>query len=303
MRQHYTLRDIAALFGLSRSAVMRLVAAGFVSPSRGPRREWRFGFQDLVLLRTAHTLRQAQVPARRIVAALQRLRAQLPAELPLTGLRIDALGGQVVVREAGRPWTVDSGQAVFDFDLPPARPAPVQSLRARAMAADAAAPAAAVATKPPAVTVATKPPPAPGLALSEADAAHWLAFGAALEASDAAAAEAAYRHAIAAAPRSADAYLNLGVLLGAQGRHLDAVAVYQQALQHEVQTAALLFNLGVALEDVNEADAALRAYTRCLALDAAFADAHFNAARLHERAGHARQAIRHYSAYRRLSRQ
>ena len=36
---------------------------GFVTPSRGKRREYRFSFQDVVLLRTAHSLQAAQIAA------------------------------------------------------------------------------------------------------------------------------------------------------------------------------------------------------------------------------------------------
>ncbi len=53
------------MLGLSRSAVARLIAHGFVSPSRGPRNEYRFSFRDVVLLRTAHKLQLADIPTRR----------------------------------------------------------------------------------------------------------------------------------------------------------------------------------------------------------------------------------------------
>ena len=78
----HTLRGIQEMLGLSRSAVARLIAHGFVSPSRGPRNEYRFSFRDVVLLRTAHKLQLADIPTRKIVRALQRLKGTLPAELP-----------------------------------------------------------------------------------------------------------------------------------------------------------------------------------------------------------------------------
>lgn len=68
----WTLRSIRQTLGLSRGVVAGLVAAGFVSPTRGPRNEYRFSFQDVVLLRTAHALRAANIPPRRIVRSLQR---------------------------------------------------------------------------------------------------------------------------------------------------------------------------------------------------------------------------------------
>ena len=85
-------RRVQAMLGLSRSVVAGLIAAGFVAPTRGARNEWRFTFRDLMLLRTAHGLQAANIPPRRILRALARLKATLPAELPLTGLRISAIG-------------------------------------------------------------------------------------------------------------------------------------------------------------------------------------------------------------------
>jgi hypothetical protein len=67
-----------------------LVEAGFVTPARGPRNELRFSFQDVVLLRTAYQLQTVNIPSRKILRSLARLRASLPQELPLTGIRITA---------------------------------------------------------------------------------------------------------------------------------------------------------------------------------------------------------------------
>ena len=109
-----------------------------------------------------------------------------------------------------------------------------------------------------------------------------------------------YRRAIETEPTLADAWLNLGVLLGDAGRIPEAIALYRQALLRLPGQALLHFNLAVMLEDAGQLPDALKAYDACLAIDPKAADAHFNAARLHEQLGHARDAIRHYSAYRRL---
>ncbi|MGH7806347.1 MAG: MerR family transcriptional regulator, partial [Candidatus Binatia bacterium] len=52
----YTARDVAKLLALSIGQVRSFVRAGFLVPERGPRGEFRFTFQDLVLLRTAKEL-------------------------------------------------------------------------------------------------------------------------------------------------------------------------------------------------------------------------------------------------------
>lgn len=276
--QTYTLRDATALLGLSRSVILRLVASGYVSPARGPRREYRFSFPDMVLLRTAQGLQAAQIPPRHIVRSLRRLRERLPAQMPLAGLRIAAIGREVVVRDGGTPWQADSGQLLFDFEVAPAT-GTVQVLRPRAQQSSQRQ---------------ADPPPA------SISAAEWFTRAVALEDKDPAAAEAAYRQAIAAAPDAPEAYLNLGVLLGDAGRHTEAEAVYLAGLERRADQPLLHFNLGVVLEDQRRFDDAIPAYESALALDPGMADAHYNLARLHDQLGHARQAIRHFSAYRRL---
>ena len=266
----YSLRDIQQALGLSRAVIKSLVDSGFVTPSRGARRELRFSFQDVVLLRTAHGLQAAQIPPRKIVRSLKRLAATLPSELPLTGLSIRAVGNEIAVKEGNRQWHAESGQLLFDFEVKPAR-GTVAVLGA-----------------------------APRDASDSAGA--WFDRGVALEGADAAASAAAYRRAIELAPDCVDAVLNLGVLLGNAGKGREAVALYKEALRRCPDAPLLHFNLAVALEDLQRNGEALASYEDCMRLDPKFADAHYNAARLHELLGHANKAIRHYSEYRRLQR-
>jgi tetratricopeptide (TPR) repeat protein len=115
----YTLRGIQQMLNLSRRVLAGLIGAGFVTPARGPRNEYRFTFQDVVLLRTAHALRSASIPPRRILRSLEQLRASLPEQLPLSGLRITAVGGEIAVRDGAVHWTPGSGQLLLDFDVSP----------------------------------------------------------------------------------------------------------------------------------------------------------------------------------------
>jgi len=283
--QTYSMRELQSMLGISRGVISALVAAGFVVPSRGPRREYRFSFQDLVLLRTAYGLRAAQIPPRKILASLRRLRSMLPREMPLTGLRISAVGNEVAVNDGPARRQVESGQLLFDFEMP----GPEAHVR--------------VLVPPPSSGAASSQATRSTLAdIEEPDAAAWFARGMQLEGDDAAGAEAAYRRALALDPACLDASLNLGVLLGDAGRGVEAVAVYRAALPHAQGEALLHYNLAVALDDLGRDAEALEHYTACLGLDPTLADAHYNAARLHERLGHAAQAIRHYNAYRRLQR-
>ena len=68
--QSYSVRDIERVLRLPRSTIRSLIDVGFVTPTRGPRREYRFSFQDLIVLRAARALIQAKVSRRRIRRSL-----------------------------------------------------------------------------------------------------------------------------------------------------------------------------------------------------------------------------------------
>ncbi|MFO1214669.1 MAG: tetratricopeptide repeat protein [Burkholderiaceae bacterium] len=122
----------------------------------------------------------------------------------------------------------------------------------------------------------------------------------ALEASDPAAAEAAYRQALELQPDHEAAYLNLGALLSEAGRYTELAALSDAAVQHCPASALAHFNRGVALDHLERLDEAARSYERSLALDPSLADAHYNLGRLREQLGDKRGALRHFNAYRRL---
>jgi tetratricopeptide (TPR) repeat protein len=270
----YTLRSIREMLGLSRTVLAGFIDAGFVQPLRGARNEYRFTFQDVVLLRTAQGLQAANIPSRKILRSLRRLKAALPLELPLSGLRITAVGSDIVVRNGASQWDAESGQLLMDFEVAPVR---------GAVAFLQHAPAAEV--------------PAPK------DADEWFVRAEELEEVEAhAAAEAAYRRALELAPTHADAWLNLGAMMCEARRCEEALALYDKALKHCPAEPLLHFNRAIALEDQGRIADAIASYEACLRLAPDFADAHFNAARLHEQAGNAQKAVRHLSAYRRLQR-
>jgi len=268
----YGMQDVRAV-GISRAVVDGLLVGGIVHPSRGPRGELRFSFEDVVSFRAAQSLRDARISTRQIVRALRRLQER-PAEA--TGCRLAAVGGKLAIREGDRQWHVDTGQLLLDFE-PATAPATVFDFPSRQPADDRVS-----------------------RAQREADADHWFDTAIHLEPQDPAAAEAAYRRALDTLPTRLDAWLHLGCMLCDAGRHADAIALYHDGLDALPREPLLHFNLAIALEDAGQPRAALDHYAHAIALAPDFADAHFNAARLHELLGDARSAIRHYSQYRRL---
>jgi len=113
----YSMRDVQRVLRLSPDTTRNLIKAGFVRPARGARREYRFSFQDLIVLRTARALIDAKVPARRIRRSLESLRRELPESVPLSGLSISAVGDHVVVRDGDSQRQVESGQYLLGLDV------------------------------------------------------------------------------------------------------------------------------------------------------------------------------------------
>ncbi len=276
----FSLHKVQQMLGVSRAVLSGLIAAGFVAPARGARNAYRFTFRDLMLLRTAYGLQQSGIAPRKILRSLSTLKSKLPAEMPLTGLRITAVGAEVAVRDRMGRLEGSSGQMLLDFEITPSAGsvAILDRIRDDGSSDDGSSDDAATA-----------------------DAHAQFDRGVMLEAEDPAAAEQAYRLAIGFAPADPDAYLNLGAMWCEQGRIAEAIELYDEAITRCPPTALVFYNRAVALEDTGRIDEAIVGYTRSLEIDASLADAHFNLGRLHEQRGDARRALRHFSAYRRLS--
>lgn len=268
MTEGYSLREVGKLLGLSRSIVCGLIDAGFVSPTRGRRREYRFTFHDLVLLRAAQGLTEAKISSTRILRSLRRLRAQLPEQMPLSGLRIEAVGDAVVVSEGQAQWRPDDGQYVMRFQVE--------------------SPGGRLAFMGPAQTRAHEEPTG------------GFEQAVALEGSNPQKACDVYRRALDADPTHLGASINLGRLLHELGELREAEVVYRSGLAQGGTDATLLFNLAVLLEDLRRPGEAMKSYRAALKADADMADAHFNLARLCEAQGLRQEAVRHLSAFRKL---
>lgn len=262
----YGAREVAKMLGLSVGQVRAYVRAGFLEPSRGPRGELRFSFQDLVLLRTAQGLVSARIAPRRVRSALRKLKEQLPEGRPLRGVHIRAEGDRIVVGDGRASWSPESGQTLFDFEAQElARKVTPLQLRARG-----------------------------------GDASDFYERACDLEETAPDEARDAYRRALELDPAHADAWVNLGRLLHEAGDARAAAEHYRRAIELRPDDVTALFNLGVALEDLRMPDEAMLAYRTALAADPGCADAHYNLAHLYESRGDAAGALRHLRTYRKL---
>ncbi len=252
------------MLGLSPAQIRSFAHSGFLRPERGSHGELRFGFHDLVILRTAGELSAAHVPQRKVRRALERLREQFPDGRPLSGMRISADGERIVVRDGASVWNPESGQSLFDFSV------------------DELAETASIA----------RPSP---------DVEEMYAVACEIESSSPEQARQVYERLLQLDPEHADAHVNLGRLLHEDGAPAAAEQHYRRALDIDPEHETAAFNLGVALEDLGRSRDATAAYQHALEIDPQNADAHFNLAGLYERRGEKAAALRHLKMYRKLT--
>lgn len=274
MPEGHTASEVATLLDVTPAQLRVLVRATFPASGRADDGGARFSFQDVALLRTAKGLLGADVPAARIRKALQRLRAQLPDDKPLSAVRITADGDRVVVREGGTRWQPDSGQVLLDFDR--------EALEHPREAATAGAPFGV--------------PEDDGLSADE-----WYDLGCDLEEMEPRRAVGAYRKVLALQPGHADAHVNLGRLLQERRELEGAEEHYRAALKIRPDHAVAAYNLGTVLEDQKRWQDAVAAYSVAIARHPGYADAHYNLARLYEAAGQKMAALRHLKTARQLA--
>ena len=247
----YGVREVERLLHLPRSIIRSLVAARFVTPARGPRNAMLFSFQDLIVLRTAQELSAALVPRRRIVRALTELRRQLPQSMPLSGLRIGAVGDSVVVSEGASRWQADSGQYLLALEVTakvtPLEAAAVEDWYSRALSLEQGEPHAAIEAYERAV---------------EQDPANIDArvnWGSLLhEHGRHEDAERVYGEALSALGDDPVLLFNLGVLMEDMNRRMEAVHAYQRALRLDPGLADAHYNLALLFEGLGRPKDAIR---------------------------------------------
>ncbi len=264
----FSTAEVASIVHLPDSRIRSLVRAGLLAPERTEKKNLQFTFQDLLLLKTAKTLLESRIPARRIARLLASLKRQLPDEQHLSSVKIYADGRRVVAWDGRARWQPDSGQFLFNFDAKSVAPA-----------------AKSLAPKPAKKTLSAR---------------HWFNLAVELESTSGEEARQAYHRALELEPEMSEAHLNLGRLYHEAGRFKESEAHYRAALKYAPDEAAPYFNLGVLLEDLKRPREALRSYEEALKRDPDFADAHYNLGLLLQSLGERQEAFTHLRTARKL---
>ncbi|MDA1076590.1 MAG: MerR family transcriptional regulator [Proteobacteria bacterium] len=265
----YSTREVASLIGMKPDQVRHYVRRKLISPTRGERDEYRFSFQDVVLLRSAKGLLDANVSSRAAHRVLKKLNTELAQVKSLAAMRIFADGNTVVVREDNQLWEAETGQAQLDFTV--------------AELADN------VATLAHQNLIIAKE-------VDALDTDEWYNLGLDLEEVDISKAPDAYRRAIELDPNNADAHVNLGRLYQLKGNLRHAKRHYEIAAKAVLDHQLANYNMGTVFDELNELDKAAEYYRKADKVP----DAHYNLARICELRGDQLSAVRHMREYRQL---
>jgi len=276
----YSSHQVAELLHLPQGQVRAYARSGILNPERD-RGAYQFGFQDLVVLRTATMLASHQVAHNRVRRAMSAVRHILPDSRSLTEVQfsIDKLG--ILAHDGEVAWDPESGQIRMDFEhsIVQTEVAPIGH------------PGAPWRHSDPSETV-------PAEEVEEGQI--WFEVACELEETSPEESQLAYRRALISNPLHVEALINLGRLRQIVGSTEEAIELYRAALTLDPDASTAAFNLGVALEDLGRCDEAIRVYEEALERDPSLVDAHFNLGCLYEQAGDTQAALRHLRTYKAL---
>ncbi|MFU8813897.1 MAG: tetratricopeptide repeat protein [Pseudomonadales bacterium] len=299
----HTTSEVSELLGLTPTQIRHFVRRSLVVPERGENGEYRFSFQDVVMLRTVKNLMESRVSSRRAVRALLNVRAGLEQGKTLAAVRIFADGSTVLVREDNQLWEAETGQTYFDFEqaAPALKVARIghDDLMGRELATEVACDVSGDYRHLDQRRSSDECADPDLIVAREADCLgsdEWYNLGLDLEDANSPRSLDAYAKAIELDPHNADAHVNLGRLLQLRGDLERARQHYRQALDLAPTHQLALYNLGTVFDEQNELEVAADYYRRAPRVP----DSHYNLARIFELNGDELSARRHMRSYRQL---
>lgn len=266
----FTRSEIARLLRLTPARLRTLDRAGIVSPSGRRRGRRAYTFADVIQLRTAQGLLEANVRLRDVTRAITALRRSLPnVQRPLAELRIVSDGQTVVVHTEQGSFEPLTGQMLLDLRVQTLREDVVRVLR-------------------------------PTAGRDRARTAYELYLQASQLDEDPATmdgAERLYRRALELDPWLTIAYTNLGNVRFRRHDLEGAEALYRKALEIDARQPEAQYNLGYLILERGQAEESIPFFLGALDSDPKFADAYFNLAMAYEQAGHADKARPYWRSY------
>lgn len=245
----------------------------------------RFGFSDLLALKTLVALRDSRIPAGEIRRTLSAIRARMrDVGNPLSEMKLYSDGRKIRVQFEGRRMDAKTGQLLLDFDK--AEISRLLSFPGKDRAGQVGAGAS----------------PPPNIQGRRAEAEMWFERGLQLEQEGAPLDEVikTYQQALAIDPTSAGALVNLGTVYFNARAWREAERYYRDALTADPDYALAHFNLGNLFDEMGDRAKALHHYQTALRLNANYADAHYNIALLYQCVNQPLKAVRHWKAYLKL---
>ena len=259
----FSTRAAARILAVSPERIRYWVKRNLVRPTDTRGSNYRFAFNDLLLMRLAKELLQERHYLETIQRTFERVRNLVDPERPLHSLKLVNDEGRIVVSDGGVMIEADSGQLILDFR----RQRPTGKVEERFGAA----------------RVRERFEEARRVA--EEDPLKALSI---------------YSELVGREPGNFEAHMRLATLLerendlGGALRHLLGAAAIMPA------NADVHLKLGLLYRKREESQQALLSFVRCLECDPCNVEAHRNAAELYDLSGRKREAQKHLGAIHRL---
>jgi tetratricopeptide (TPR) repeat protein len=283
MIELYSIRDVARILAVQEARLRYWMQVGFVGPTVRKGGRFYYTFLDLVAVKCAKDLLEADISLQAARKAVEGLRKALPGDThPTSKLRVCSDGVSIVALADDVAFSPVSGQVVMAFTLPSFGEHVSEVLAMPRV--DPSAP----------VSVEDSPTEANGGTTAYR---HFVEACAAEDRGDSQTAEHLFRQAIDLEPNMSAALTNLGNLVYRQGELEEARTLYARALDHDPQQAEARYNLANLMQDLGETEAAIAELRRVCAACPDFADAHYNLGLMLAQVGGTAQAKQHLERY------
>jgi tetratricopeptide (TPR) repeat protein len=235
----------------------------------------RYGFRELIALRSLLKLREAKVPPAQIRRAVAAISDKLKhVDNPLVQLKLYADSGKIHVEVEGKAMEAESGQLLLNFDQVELKRLLEFRIKDNSNAERQ----------------------------RRAEAERWFQRGLELEQSAAPLEEIreAYDKALELDPKSAGALVNLGTLYFNARKWKEAEQFYVRAIEVDPDYALAQFDLANLYDERGDRAKAVEHYGAALRLSPSYADAHYNLALLYQGCNQTMKAVHHWTAYLKL---